>query len=65
MKKWKNEGDWEENYDFRQQIIDLNDKLAKLESIERENDDNIEKLAKLYDAVIINEKEEYTGNLIK
>ena len=35
----------EKNYDLIQQIRDLNDKLAKFESIERENEDNIEKLA--------------------
>ena len=51
--------------DFRQQIIDLNNNnnIAELESIERENDDRIEKRAKFYDAEILNEEGEYKGNI--
>ena len=48
--------------EFRQEIIYLKDKLSKLEDIERENDENIEKLSKLYDAGIINEEGNYIDN---
>ena len=52
----------DKNDDFRLKIINLQDKLAKLESIERENEDNIDKLSRLYEAGIINEDGEYINN---
>ena len=47
---------------FKLEIKYLQDKLTKLENIERENEDNIEKLSKLYDAGIINEEGECIYN---
>ena len=53
MGEERKEMDRREN-DFRREIESLNSKLLKLENIERENDDNIEKLSKLYEVGVIN-----------
>ena len=47
---------------FKHEIILLKYKLIKLESIERDHADNLEKLSKLYAARIINEVNEYIDN---
>ena len=39
---------------FKHEIRILKDKLIKLEGNKRDNDENIEKVAKLYEARIIN-----------
>ena len=47
---------------FRKEIEALKHKLSKLEDIERENEENIEKLSRLYDAWVINEEGHYINN---
>ena len=47
---------------FKQEIKFLQDKLEKLENIERDHAENKEKLSKLYEAGIINEEGEYINN---
>ena len=46
--------------EFKGEIEHLKDKLSHLEDVERENEENLENLEKLYDAGIINED----GNLV-
>ena len=61
MREERKEIDRREN-DFRREIESLHSKLLKLENIEHENDDNIKKLSKLYEAGLINEDGEYINN---
>ena len=48
--------------EFEREIEHLKDKLIKLEDIERENYENMEKLSKLYEAGIINEEGNYIND---
>ena len=48
--------------EFEREIEHLKDKLIKLEDIERENYENMEKLSKLYEAGIIKEEGNYINN---
>ena len=44
------------------EVKQLKNKLSRLEEIERENEDNLVELSKLYDAGIINEEGYYINN---
>ena len=48
--------------EFKREIEHLKDKLSHLEDVERENEENIEKLGKLFDAGIINEDGNFVTN---